>query len=113
MSRGARPTLPAFDALVFARLKELREAAAGDSAADEDPPSGIVLRAEMLASVPRLAVTLTELMAMPLDHRAGFIASFVDGTFTIEMILDACAMPRLEAVTLLGELAARGVIVIS
>jgi hypothetical protein len=109
MSRDRRLTLPAFGAVAPVRLRQ-RQAKA---TADDEPPSGVVFRPEMLASVPRLAVSMTELMTMPLDHRAGFIASFVDGTFTIEMILDACAMPRAEALALLGDLAARGAIVFS
>jgi hypothetical protein len=63
-----------------------------------------------LASVPRLAVTQSQLMAMPLDHRAGFVVSFVDGTFTVEMILDVCPMPRERALAILGDLAAKGII---
>jgi hypothetical protein len=64
----------------------------------------------MLASIPRLAVTQSELMAMPLDHRAGFVVSFIDGTFTVEMILDVCPMPRERALAILGELADKGII---
>lgn len=63
-----------------------------------------------LAGVPRLAVTPGQLMALPLDHRAGFVVSFVDGTYTIEMILDACAMPREHALEILGDLEDRGII---
>jgi hypothetical protein len=63
-----------------------------------------------LASVPRLTVTQSQLMAMPLDHRAGFVVSFIDGTFTVEMILDVCPMPRERALAILGELAAQGII---
>jgi hypothetical protein len=63
-----------------------------------------------LASVPRLAITQSELMAMRLDHRAGFIVSFVDGTYTVEMILDVCPMPRERALAILGELEEKGII---
>jgi hypothetical protein len=66
----------------------------------------------MLASVPRLAVTQRQLMAMPLDHRAGFVVSFIDGTYTVEMILDVCPMPRERALAILGELAAQGIIAV-
>jgi len=63
-----------------------------------------------LDSVPRLAVTKRQLLAMPLDHRAGFVVSFVDGTYTVEMILDVCPMPRERALEILGELAEQGII---
>jgi hypothetical protein len=65
-----------------------------------------------LASVPRLAVTRSQLMALPLDHRAGFVVSFIDGTFTVEMILDVCAMPHERALAILGELADQGIIAV-
>ena len=63
-----------------------------------------------LDSVPRLVVSQRELMAMPLDHRAGFVVSFVDGTYTVEMILDVCPLPRERALAILGELEERGII---
>src|ERR1700690_366212 len=112
MSRGVRPTVPAFGAASPSRSKERGGAAKTERTADDEPPSGIVLRPETLACVPRLAMSMTKLMAMPLDHRAGFIASFVDGTFTVENILDASAMRPEEALAILGELVARGVIVL-
>jgi hypothetical protein len=79
---------------------------------DDEPPSGVMERFERLTGVPRLALSLSELMALRLDHRAGFLVSLVDGTYTIEMILDASAMKREEALAILAELAARGIIVI-
>ena len=79
---------------------------------DDEPPSGVMERHERLAGVPRLALSLTELMGLRLDHRAGFLVSLVDGTYTVEMILDASAMKREEALAILGELEARGIIVI-
>jgi hypothetical protein len=63
-----------------------------------------------LDGVPRLAVTQRQLMAMTLDHRAGFVVSFVDGTYTVEMILDVCPMPRERALAILGELEEKGII---
>jgi hypothetical protein len=112
MSRG-RPTLPEFRAREPGPFRERRVASREERATDTEPSSGIALKREMLAKVPRLAVSTADLMAMPLDHRAGFIASFVDGTFTIEMILDACAMRPEEALSVLGDLVARGVIVVA
>ncbi len=108
MSRGGRPTVPEFGATVLAPRRESKS-----FRVDDQPASGVIVKREMLESVPRLAVSTTELMALPLDHRAGFIASFVDGVFTVEMIVDASAMPADEALALLGDLAARGVIVLS
>jgi hypothetical protein len=78
--------------------------------ADRQPASGIVRRREGLAGVPRLAISMATLMALPLDHRTGFIMSFVDGTYSIQMILDACAMKPDEALGILSDLMAKGII---
>jgi hypothetical protein len=77
---------------------------------EDEPPSGVVAKPDFLASVPRLAVSKEILVTLPLNHRAGFIVSFVDGSFTVEMILDACAMRRDEALAILGELVSRGIV---
>jgi hypothetical protein len=113
MSRWRRPTEPGgFDAQASVRQTGVRVRNQTPATSDDQPPSGIVLRLEVLASVPRLVVSMSELKAMPLDDRAGFILSFVDGAYTIEMILDACAMRREEALAILSELVARGVVVV-
>lgn len=39
-----------------------------------------------------------------LDHRAGFLLSLVDGTTTVEEIVDVSSMPKHEALRLLAEL---------
>lgn len=65
-----------------------------------------------LDRIPRLAVTHSQLLKLPLDHRAGFLVSFVDGSFTIEMILDVCPLPRERTLAILGELQHQGVIAV-
>jgi hypothetical protein len=113
MSGLRRPTVPGgFDAQTSVRRTEVPVATKTPAPSDDQPPSGIVLRLEVLAGVPRLVVSMPELKAMPLDDRAGFILSFVDGAYTVEMILDACAMRRDDALAILGQLVARGVIVV-
>jgi hypothetical protein len=77
---------------------------------EDEPPSGVVARPEVLGAVPRLAVSKEVLVTLSLNHRAGFIVSFVDGSYTVEMILDACAMQREEALAILGELISRGIV---
>ena len=46
-----------------------------------------------------------------LDHRAGFLLTFVDGSTSVEDIVDACGLPRAEALGVLAELLTKGVIV--
>jgi hypothetical protein len=45
-----------------------------------------------------------------IDHRAGFVLSLVDGASTLETILDVCGMPKLDALRILHELTAHGII---
>jgi hypothetical protein len=63
-----------------------------------------------LAQVPRLAMPLHELRGRPLNHQAGFLLSLVDGVATLEELLDVCAMPRIDAMCILAELVAVGVL---
>jgi hypothetical protein len=47
-----------------------------------------------------------------LDHRAGFLLTFVDGMSPIEDILDASGLPRLDVLEVLADLLAKGVIAV-
>jgi hypothetical protein len=60
--------------------------------------------------VPRLALSRRALLVQPLDHRAGFIVSLIDGKCSVETILDLSAMRRTEALRILRELATMGVV---
>jgi hypothetical protein len=111
MSRGKRPIVSAFDGKAVPPSKERRRVAS-HALPDNEPPSGIVLRPEVLSSVPRIAISREKLMTLPLSHRTGFIVSFVDGVYSVEMIFDACAMGRDEAFAILCDLTAQGIIVI-
>ena len=63
-----------------------------------------------LASVPWLIATHEELLALPLDGRAGFVLSLIDGRCTVEMILDIAGLPEDEAIDILDRLRLLGVI---
>ena len=43
---------------------------------------------------PMVLVPRTQLRWLSIDHRAGFVLSLIDGSSTLEMILDVCGMPR-------------------
>jgi len=64
-----------------------------------------------LTSVPSIAVSERELRVFGLDHSAGFIVAQIDGITNVETILDVCGMPRLTALRILSDLAARGIVV--
>jgi len=71
---------------------------------DLDGPTSAVRPVVPLFAVPWLAVTLEGLRLLPLDARAAYLLSLVDGRCTVEMILDICA-PELERDEALGLLA--------
>lgn len=57
-----------------------------------------------------LKVAGAEVRWLGLDHRAGFLLSLVDGTTTVDEIVDLSGMPRHEALRLLAELRDGGAI---
>lgn len=59
---------------------------------------------------PRMLMSLSEVAALPLDPRAGFLMMHFDGMSTIEDIVDACAMPKADTLTILRQLLALKVI---
>jgi hypothetical protein len=58
----------------------------------------------------RVLVDPNEVRDLGLDHRAGFLLSFIDGQMSLEEVLDCASMPHLDAVRMLCELKSRGVI---
>ena len=63
-----------------------------------------------LDRTPVMAAPLSELTRRPLDPRAAFLLSRIDGTLTFEEILDVAGMGRLEACRHLAHLLWRGII---
>jgi hypothetical protein len=63
-----------------------------------------------LDRVPSVLVQRAQLRWLSIDHRAGFVLSLIDGSSTLEMILDVCGMPRLDAIRILHELVAQKVV---
>ena len=59
---------------------------------------------------PALARPLHELGSAPISPRAAFLLSRVDGTLSIDEILDVSGMPRLEAYRYLCQLFLRGIL---
>lgn len=63
-----------------------------------------------LECVPRLLVGMKDLSTLPMDPRAAFILSHVDGRQSMEEILDVCPMPRAEALETIERLCSMGVL---
>ena len=62
--------------------------------------------------VLRLAMAPDEIQGLTLDHRSGFLISFIDGTATVDEILDMSGMPQLDALRLLYEMREQGVVAV-
>lgn len=61
-----------------------------------------------LARVPVIAVPLSVIRELPIDNRAGFVLSRIDGISSLEMILDMSGMPQLDALRIVYELIQNG-----
>jgi hypothetical protein len=57
-----------------------------------------------LDRVPTVVVPRAQMRWLSMDHRAGFVLSLIDGSSSVEMILDVSGMPKLDALRILHEL---------
>jgi hypothetical protein len=62
------------------------------------------------STVPIVILAAEQLSQAPIDARAGFILSLVDGRTSVEELLDISAMPAEETLALLDDLRLRGII---
>lgn len=63
-----------------------------------------------LGCVPRRVMAERDLLALPLDHRAGFVLAHVDGETSVRTLIDVCGLPHDELVDLVADLLALRVI---
>jgi hypothetical protein len=133
MSRKSeRPTVPpSFDVLKFAQDSDARVARARPVPADDEVPvssepqprsemrlatrptmgaMGDEAWARLLSGAPAVVLSAEEIKRLPLDHRAGFVLSLMDGTIDLETLLDLSMMPREESLRLVRDLFESGVI---
>ena len=66
-----------------------------------------------LTQRPEVAVSGDQMRWLSLDHRAGFLLSLVDGSSSVEELLDISGMPRFEALRTLCDLLEQNVIALS
>ncbi|HXN33432.1 MAG TPA: hypothetical protein VN894_16300 [Polyangiaceae bacterium] len=57
-----------------------------------------------LDRVPMVMVPRAQMRWLSMDHRAGFVLSLIDGSSSVEMILDVSGMPKLDALRILYDL---------
>lgn len=74
------------------------------------PPPAAQLTLTERHSIPRRLTSLADMSKLKIDHRAGFLLAHIDGMQTLEELLDVCAMPAEEALALIANLKALGVI---
>ena len=67
--------------------------------------------ARSLKGAPVVTMTVESLKRLPLDHRAGFVMSLMDGSIDLDTIIELCGMEREEALALVRDLHASGVVV--
>jgi hypothetical protein len=60
--------------------------------------------ARSMAGRPYVALTGEALKRLPLDHRAGFVLSLMDGAIELETVIELCAMQRDDALTIIRDL---------
>ena len=72
------------------------------------PPIGDFLGLEAWASqvsgVLVVVAPIETLKQMPLDHRAGFLLSLMDGTVDLDTLIDVSGMPRDDVLSIVSEL---------
>ncbi|HXN31330.1 MAG TPA: hypothetical protein VN894_05685 [Polyangiaceae bacterium] len=66
--------------------------------------------AQQTIGEPIIAMSPDELRCLPLDHRAGFLLSLMDGTTDLETVIDLSVMPRANALRIVRDLFECGVI---
>lgn len=59
-------------------------------------------------AVPVITLTLDAILSLPLDHRAGFMLTRIDGTVNVRSIIDVAGMDEDEALAILEKLVALG-----
>lgn len=64
------------------------------------------------SSVLVCEMSADEVKLFTLDHVSGFLLSLLDGTTTVDGLLDLCGMPRLLALRHLRGLVRRGIVVL-
>ena len=127
--RSDWPTIPpAFDVAKFAKDSDQR-IGVGTTVDPEEEPAvpetseiRLVTRPEMAAAltneawartmsgVPVVVMTLDLLKRLPLDHRAGFLLSLMDGAMDLETMVEIAGMPREDVLRVVRDLYESGVV---
>jgi hypothetical protein len=125
--RSELPTVPPpFNIDRFAKDSDAKMAAVAASAPNEAlglasetrlvtrPPAGLAETDESWArgtrGSPVAVVPLGELKGMPLDHRAAYLLSWMDGTVDLDTLVQVSTMPREEVFRIVRDLCDSGLV---
>jgi hypothetical protein len=118
-----------FDVAKYAKDSDQRVASTS-AKTDEDPTSQVVPRSEMriatrphmgavvsdevwargVVGSPVVAMPPAQLRRLPLDHRAGFLLSLMDGTTDLPTVIELSAMHEADALHVVRDLFESGVV---
>jgi hypothetical protein len=73
--------------------------------ADTDESWARAMSGSLVAAIP-----LTELKGMPLDHRAAYLLSWMDGNVDLETLAQVSTMPREEVIRIVRDLYESGIV---
>ncbi len=128
--RSDRPTMaPSFDVAQYAKESEARVRTKAQALAPPDPAvatnaegrrptrpgtGGVAVPDETWArgiiGAPIVTMVPDQLKRLPLDNRAGFLLSLMDGAIDLDTVVELSAMPRAEALRAVRGLVDAGVV---
>jgi hypothetical protein len=79
-------------------LRNLLEVLVADRRSDHATPTREMRAVVSPSMVPALTVTVDQLRELPIDPRAAFLVSLVDGRCSLGMIADVAGVPTDEAI---------------
>jgi hypothetical protein len=119
-----------FDVIKYAKDSDARIKTPPSATIDEEPAQETPYSETRLATRPTMGVAVTdeawartmtgapqivmpsdELRRLPLDHRAGFLLSLMDGTIDLPTVIEVSAMPHDDALRVVRDLFDAGVVV--
>src|SRR5260370_19250552 len=105
--RKSRASLPCVSDAVAVTPSEVRRVSR--------PHTGTVVSTEAWArtvlGTPVVIMSPDSLKRLPLDHRAGFVLSLIDGSVDLETLVDLSGMDRNEVLALVRHLCDSGIVV--
>lgn len=88
-----------------------------DDANDERPtmpvPRALIGDCDRSSIVPVVVKSALELRALPLDPRAGFVLTHIDGNTDLESLIDLTGLPEQETLAIIASLLSLGALAFS